>query len=657
MQPRYLTKSRFKLGMECPSKLFYTSKKDKYYDSKLDDDFLKALAEGGFQVGELAKRYFPGGINIEDLDYETSLAKTNELLTQDEVVIYEAAFKFQNLFIRADIVVKTGNKIDLIEVKAKSFDSVEDSFLGKKGGIDSNWRPYLEDIAFQSYVIKNAWPKFQVNSYLMLADKSKVSSVEGLNQMFFLYKTNGRQHCMYKGPNSLSALGTKILTSISVDHIIDMLFADKAAPTLEEKIHLFARNYEIDQQILPAIGRHCGKCEFRIPDNMETELQSGFHHCWQINGISAKELLQPLAIDIWNLHFTKKDSLFERKKYFLKDVNRDDIESKSSKKENLDNPWLSTIDRQMLQIQAATDRNIGRHINVEELKLQLRSWTFPLHFIDFETTSVAIPFHSQMKPYEQIAFQFSHHSILENGTIEHKGEWINTNMGQFPNFEFIRALKKELEVDNGTIFRFAAHENTILNKIYVQLLHSTEPDKAELCNWIKTLTHSTNSSVEKWTGDRDMVDLHELVKKYYYDPLMGGSNSIKKVLPAILTTSDYLKEKYAKPVYGKDIVSKNFKNQAWITYDEKGMLINPYKLLPPIHLEVDNDQLDGYEKLMDEGSGIMDGGAAMIAYARMQFTEMTNEERDRIQKALLRYCELDTFAMVMIYEAWKDWCN
>lgn len=56
-RPRYLTKSRFKLGMECPTKLFYTSKSDIYSNENLEDTFLAALAEGGFQVGELAKAY------------------------------------------------------------------------------------------------------------------------------------------------------------------------------------------------------------------------------------------------------------------------------------------------------------------------------------------------------------------------------------------------------------------------------------------------------------------------------------------------------------------------------------------------------------------------------------------------------------------------
>jgi hypothetical protein len=57
MKTRYLTKSRYKLAKECAHKLFYTSKKD-YYNSKLDDEFLLALAEGGYQVGELAKQYY-----------------------------------------------------------------------------------------------------------------------------------------------------------------------------------------------------------------------------------------------------------------------------------------------------------------------------------------------------------------------------------------------------------------------------------------------------------------------------------------------------------------------------------------------------------------------------------------------------------------------
>ena len=51
---------------------------------------------------------------------------------------------------------------------------------------------------------------------------------------------------------------------------------------------------------------------------------------------------------------------------------------------------------------------------------------------------------------------------------------------------------------------------------------------------------------------------------------------------------------------------------------------------------------------------VADGGAAMTAYAKMQFTEMLEEERAELRSALLKYCELDTLAMLMIYEYWAE---
>jgi len=51
---RYLTKSRFKLAVECPTKLYYTGKDSIFRNLKRDDTFLQALARGGFQVGKMA---------------------------------------------------------------------------------------------------------------------------------------------------------------------------------------------------------------------------------------------------------------------------------------------------------------------------------------------------------------------------------------------------------------------------------------------------------------------------------------------------------------------------------------------------------------------------------------------------------------------------
>ena len=125
-------------------------------------------------------------------------------------------------------------------------------------------------------------------------------------------------------------------------------------------------------------------------------------------------------------------------------------------------------------------------MDVENLKENMMQWKFPLHFIDFETCTSALPFTKGRHPYEQIAFQYSHHIIFSDGTIEHKSEYINAEPGKFPNYDFVRKLKQDLDSDRGYIFKYATHENSILNAIYDQLIDSDEVDKTELMDFIDT---------------------------------------------------------------------------------------------------------------------------------------------------------------------------
>jgi hypothetical protein len=283
-------------------------------------------------------------------------------------------------------------------------------------------------------------------------------------------------------------------------------------------------------------------------------------------------------------------------------------------------------------------------------------WVYPLHFIDFETSMVAIPFNKGRHPYEGIAFQFSHHMVHEDGRIEHRGQYLNITPGVFPNYDFARHLKRELEQDTGSIFRYATHENTYLNFIYRQLRANQNdiPDSEILCNFIRTITKSASNSAEQWAGQRNMIDMLELVKRYYYDPATKGSNSIKGVLPAILNSSEFLQKKYSEPIYGADsgIPSLNYRDWQWIKL-ENGSVIDPYKMLPKMFQDITEKELE----LLSDDDELKDGGAALAAYARLQFEEMSDYERLEIRKALLKYCELDTFAMVMIYEGWKEMIN
>jgi hypothetical protein len=178
----------------------------------LNDQFLAALAKGGFQVGELAKCYFPGGINIDELDYETALSKTNALLEKENVIIYEAAFLFETLFIRTDVIVKRGNTILIYEVKAKSADSANELMTKRNGMPNSDWNSYLCDIAFQKHVVCQAKPGATVKAFLMVADESVTASVDGLNQKFLLgVDEEKRTKVDVVGDISPVALGTQLL--------------------------------------------------------------------------------------------------------------------------------------------------------------------------------------------------------------------------------------------------------------------------------------------------------------------------------------------------------------------------------------------------------------------------------------------------------------
>lgn len=670
MKPRLLTKSRFKIGSECPTKLFFTGKAE-YGSNKVDNSFLEALAEGGFQVGELAKLYHPGGVNVEELDINLALAKTAKLLEQENVTIYEPAFRFGDFFVRVDILVKKGTNIELIEVKAKSIDpDIENEFYNlneiKKGvyKFHGDWEEYLLDVAFQGMVIKGAEPSWQINHFLMLANTKATANIDALNQLFLIEKSGiNRVKATVRAGVDPAKLGNRVLVKIPVDKEAKVAHTGIYAGgrSFVDHAQYLANTYKDNVYLLPPVSSKCKTCEFRISEKeIEAGKKSGFNLCWQTaEKLSDDDFKRPFAFDLWN--FKKFEAVFDSKRIFMDELDPSDIlpkpkpepkrTRKTEKEPESKKPGLSQAERQLLQFQKVKSNDEIPFVDLEGLALEFDSFDYPLHFIDFETSTVAIPFNKGRRPYETIVFQFSHHIINEEGVIEHKNEYINRSVGEFPNFEFVRELKKAIGT-KGTIFRYSSHENTVLNQIIIQLVDSNESDREELISWIESITHKKEKEVIVRQGPRDMMDLWDFVKKYYYHPATKGSNSIKHVLPAILGSSQYLQNKFSKANYGSPggIVSKNFKDHPWIQFDQAtGKVIDPYKLLPPIFDDLSLEEMDS----LITPDSIADGGAAMTAYARMQFTEMSAEKREALVAGLLKYCELDTLAMVMIYLHWK----
>ena len=111
----------------------------------------------------------------------------------------------------------------------------------------------------------------------------------------------------------------------------------------------------------------------------------------------------------------------------------------------------------------------------------------------------------------------------------------------------------------------------------------------------------------------------------------------------------------SKPIYGTPAIpSKNFTNHQWIEFDGKTFSSDPYSALPPLFSP---DELESIDSVISENDQIRNGGAAMMAYCKSQYSIMSDVERAAIRTALLKYCELDTLAMVMLVEYWRDVCR
>jgi hypothetical protein len=649
-----LTKSRFGVALECPTKLRYTGKKE-YVSNKQDNEFLQALAEGGFQVGELAKQYYHEGIPVDELGYDKALSITNKLLERENVTIFEAAILFDDrFFIRVDILKKVGNKVELIEVKAKSFDSDNPEFYYKSEKLSNyirpGWRPYLFDVAFQTWVMEHAFPEWQVKPYLMMAEKNKTTTVDDLNQHFRIRrnkKKKERKEC-YTHPEGVKInVGEDILKKENVRSLVKQIWAGEAVPPkdrtvedfkeFESRIYEYTKYYNKPGDIyLQGVGKHCKDCEFH-KDEKHPEMKSGFEECWKSEKGENFDVNEPHIFNIW--HKPKVKEFLQDNIYYQKDVEIEKYLMKRLKSGQLEYSG-SRSPRQALQIEKVQNNDISEDIQ-DELFDKMADWKFPLHFIDFETNMMAIPFNAGRKPYEQIAFQFSCHTYYEDGTIIHD-EWVNAEQGKFPNYQFVRALKSVLDKDEGSVFRFADHENTVLNQVRNQMLDEADNSLQDIIDWIPTIAVVNK---EEPPPKRNMVDMLKLVQKHYYQKDMGGSNSIKQVLPTVLTHSEFLKDKYSKALgYGTHLIGKTI----WQKKD--GKVQDPYKQLPPIYEDLDQTQ-DSY---LDEKGNIRDGGAALMAYSYLQFSDLDEERRQAITKGLLRYCELDTLAMVMIYEHWNS---
>lgn len=638
------------MGCECPARLFYSQNPKIYSQSTSKDAFNDYLAGAGHQVGELAKAELSEGFEIHGEDIPDVVKQTHNHVQQGSRVLFEAAFVFENLLARTDILVRDGAGFELVEVKAKSFNSAnhksffEQSSEGSQ--IRKDWLPYLADIAFQTYVMRNANPNLKVTPYLQLIDSQSFVTVDRLNSFFPVRLDSSG--CIVASPSGRllkKDLGASIFCKVQVTKEVDAIISGEVTlyqdnvigiVTFEQMISLLSTSLTQGFKIETTVGKKCKKCLFEATaDQKKCGMRSGVEECWASASSRTTFDVKDSIVNIWN--FSDLDDLLSEGIYTLDQVKMERFETIDPSEQE---SCFSKSQRQRIQIEAYINKDKKIHSKSKALGNIFSKLEFPFYFIDFETCAPAIPFFKGISPYSQIAFQYSLHKMDEEGKISHFDQFICAEMGVFPNFKFLRRLKNCLEKQLGTLFIYSKHEITVLKAISAQLINSNEIDRAELVEWIEELI-AGQTETTKISSKMNIVDLLQLLKGYYYVPEMEGSNSIKSVLPAILNHSPYLCQKYSKPVYGgkNGIKSSNYENWTWIPSNDITK-VGPYELL------ADSDP-----------NAITVGTEAMSAYAKLQESTLSLSQREKIVTSLLRYCELDTLGMVMIVEHWLNDLN
>lgn len=202
----------------------------------------------------------------------------------------------------------------------------------------------------------------------------------------------------------------------------------------------------------------------------------------------------------------------------------------------------------------------------------------PLHFFDFETINPSIPVLDGTRPFQQIPFQYSLHVTDIHGNIQNHFEFLphpsafksGLNETADPRYQLIQQLKSDIGPTGSIVAYNASFEISRLKELALSFPHEAD--------YLQSLI------------DRFVDLLIPFKKAWYYLPEMGGSASIKSVLPAIDPQFSY-----------KD-------------------------------LKVNN------------------GGDASNIYLAA-INGVFKEEWNTTREALLRYCERDSEGMVVVYRA------
>ena len=201
-----LSKSRFLAGLQCLKRLYLECCHSDLADPI--DPSQQAIFDAGTAVSELARERFPGGTLVEEPYFAHAQAAASTLaLLSDPCVpaLYEAAFAFEGVGTRVDILLRCGDgRFDLIEVKSTA----------------SAKQSHIPDVAVQMYAVEGSGIPIR-RAYLMHINNAYVyqGGDHNLDELFSLTDVTeeARAYAAEEMPHALAQMWESLQMTETLD--------------------------------------------------------------------------------------------------------------------------------------------------------------------------------------------------------------------------------------------------------------------------------------------------------------------------------------------------------------------------------------------------------------------------------------------------------
>ncbi len=693
-----LSKSSFIRGYDCPVRIRHVV--DRRPSKKEDDEFLRLLAEGGFQFEFLVRHAFPGeeirgDIRDPDAAHSATVDAIRRLLAAGGGYLHEATLSYGGCSARVDMMRISPGTIDLCEIKAKSFDGPDeplpadvvvdgDAVIIGQRGVRAKWLRYVADVAFQTWVAERAlfasgFSELSVRPRLIVVNKNArcgdfdafsnivIDAARGVDARRL---TSADMRWVKEPPAGYrSPLIVEVDVSGAVDALRTKSGKSKAATwhrasldsIASDAAAIMAGTLSVD----PATERgiKCRDCEFRASDAARP--LGGFDVCWGESARQAEELLtlsRPTGYDPasgpavgWR---SAKGTKVTPPDWVTLTIDSLPAESVRVGTLPIDRGAGAYADARNLQIGAErsgiTQASPAFRDEVVAM-LTLGGAASPMHFLDFETTMACLPLAPGMRPYEEVAFQFSCHSGTFDGArpllsdIRH-AEYLDERRGASRGVldddrPFVDALRDAIGHDSTPVFHWANHERKILARIRARLAAASDrtgsdpdPGDATRVSFLDGLIGADGK------GGR-LVDMLKVASGNVMTPGQAGRYSMKSLLPAICRDPE-IWQLVGELMDGK-LTAKPSRGEPRV--------VDPYKLLPNMPGAIagaDSEQLADDGEDHEDGNGVSCGTDAMRAFQQLRFESVARwkgVDRAELAAAMKRYCKLDTVAMVGVW--------